>query len=44
MKHIKDAKELLCKKLLHVARLKKTPAWTMKDLNLSIKETKKAEI
>ena len=41
MKHIKDAKELLCKKLLHVARLKKTPDWTMKDLNLVLKKLKK---
>ena len=41
MKQIKDAKELLCEKLLSVAKLKKTPDWTMKDLSVVLKKLKK---
>ena len=40
MEHIKDAKELLCDKLLKVARKNVTPPWTMKDLNVVLKNLK----
>ena len=41
IEHIKDAKEILCKKLLKIASSKKTPAWTMKDLDVVLKNLKK---
>ena len=41
IEHIKDAKEMLCKKLLELAKCNKTPAWTIKDLNLVLKNLKK---
>ena len=41
LKHIKDAKQLLCEKLLKVAESRKTPAWTMKDLDKVLKNLKK---
>ena len=37
IEHIKVAKELLCDKLLKVARSRKTPAWTIDDLNRVLK-------
>ena len=41
IEHIKDAKEILCKKLLKIASSKKTPEWTMKDLDVVLKNLKK---
>ena len=41
MQQIKDAKELLCEKLLKLAKFKKTPKWTMTDLNVVLKSLKK---
>ena len=38
---IKDAKELLCEKLLEVARANKTPPWEMKHLDKVLKYLKK---
>ena len=38
---IKDAKELLCKKLLELAKTRKTPAWTMKQLEVVLKNLKR---
>ena len=35
-----DAKELLCEKFLLLAKRNKTPAWTMKDLNVVLKSLK----
>ena len=34
IQHIRDAKELLCKKILKLAQYKKTPPWTMEDLEI----------
>ena len=39
--NIKIAKEKLCKKLLEVAKTRKTPPWSMKDLELVLKNLKK---
>ena len=41
LKHIKDAKELLCEKILKLAKSRKTPPWTMKDLEVVLKNLKK---
>ena len=41
IEHMKEAKELLCEKLLKVARSRKTPAWTIADLNHVLKSLKK---
>ena len=41
MKHIKDAKEILCEKLIKVAQANKTPPWTMKDVEKVLKHLKK---
>ena len=41
LSHIKDAKELLCEKILKLASLKKTPPWTMNNLNTVLKNLKK---
>ena len=38
---IKDANELLCKKLLDLAKTRKTPAWTMKQLAIVLKNLKR---
>ena len=44
LKHIKDAKEMLCAKLLKLAGTKKTAPWTMKDLDKVLRKLKKKEI
>ena len=36
LKHIKDAKETLCKNLLKLAGSVKTPEWTMEDLERAL--------
>ena len=41
IEHIREAKELLCEKFLKIAKSKKTPNWTMKELNLVLKKLKK---
>ena len=41
LKHIKDAKEMLCEKLLKLAKSRKTPPWTMRDLDMVLKGLKK---
>ena len=41
LKHIKDAKEMLCEKLLKIAKRRKTPPWTMHDLDRVLKSLKK---
>ena len=41
LKHIKDAKEALCEKLLKLASLTKTPPWTMSNLNKVLKNLKR---
>ena len=41
MEHIKDAKEILCEKLLKLAKSEKTPPWKMKDLDEVLKNLKK---
>ena len=41
LKHVKDAKEMLCEKILKLASLRKTPPWTMKDLEKVLKNLKK---
>ena len=41
LKHIKDAKEMLCAKLLKLAGTKKTAPWTMKDLDKVLRKLKK---
>ena len=41
LKHIKDAKEMLCAKLLKLAGTKKTAPWTMKDLDRVLRKLKK---
>ena len=41
LEHIRNAKELLCEKLLKLASLKKTPPWTMLILNKVLKNLKK---
>ena len=41
LKHVKDAKEMLCEKLLKLAKSRKTPPWTMKDLDAVLKSLKK---
>ena len=38
---IKDANELLCKKLLDLAKTRKTPAWTMEQLEVVLKNLKR---
>ena len=41
LKHIKDAKEMLCEKLLKLAKSRKTPPWTRRDLDMVLKSLKK---
>ena len=41
LEHIKDAKEILCDKLIKVAQTNRTPPWTMRDLNIVLKNLKK---
>ena len=41
LEHIKEAKELLCDKLMKVAKNNKTPPWTMGELNVVLKNLKK---
>ena len=41
LSHIKEAKLLLCEKILKLASLKKTPPWTMNNLNTVLKNLKK---
>ena len=41
LKHIKDAKEMLCEKLLKLAASNKTPPWKMKELDIVLKNLKK---
>ena len=41
IQHIREAKELLCKKFLKLAQRNKTPPWTMKDLELVLNNLKK---
>ena len=41
LSHIKEAKEMLSEKLLEVARSRKTPPWSMKDLDIVLKNLKK---
>ena len=41
LKPLKDAKEKLCEKVLKVAAANKTPPWTMKDLEVVLKNLKK---
>ena len=41
LEHIRNAKELLCEKLLKLASLKKTPPWTMLNLDKVLKNLKK---
>ena len=41
IQHIREAKELLCKKFLKLAQQKKTPPWTMKNLELVLDNLKK---
>ena len=41
LKHIKDAKEVLCAKRLEIAKSKKTPPWSMADLEKVLKSLKK---
>ena len=41
LKHIKDAKEMLCDKLLKLAGSQKTPPWKLKDLEKVLKYLKK---
>ena len=41
LKHVKDANEMLCEKLLKLAKFRKTPHWTMKDLDAVLKSLKK---
>ena len=38
---IKNSKELLCQKFLELAKTKKTPEWTMKELEIVLKNLKK---
>ena len=41
VKHIRDAKKMLCKKLLKLTGSKKTPPWKLKDLEEVLKHLKK---
>ena len=41
LNHIKEAKEVLCEKLLQLAKSRKTPPWTIKDLNIVLKNLQK---
>ena len=41
LKHLKDAKEVLCEKLLKLAKTRKTPPWTLDDLEVVLKNLKK---
>ena len=41
LEHVKNAKELLCEKLLTAAKANKTPPWEMKDLDKVLKKLKK---
>ena len=41
LEHIKDAKEKLCGKLLKIAEANKSPPWTMKELEVVLKNLKK---
>ena len=41
LKHIKESKENLAKKLMEVPRNNKTPPWTMKNLDPVLKQLKK---
>jgi hypothetical protein len=40
LEHIKEAKELLCEKLLKLAKTRKTPPWAIKDLEKVLKNLK----
>ena len=42
-KHIKEAKEILCEKLLKVAKTRKTPPWKMRHLERVLKYLKKEQ-
>ena len=41
LSHIKEAKELLCEKVMKVAKTRKTPPWEMKDLERVLKHLKR---
>ena len=41
LKHIRDAKETLCKNILKLAGSRKTPPWTMKELDKVLGKLKK---
>ena len=41
LKHIKEAKEKLCDKVLQVAKKNKTPPWKLKDLDIVLRNLKK---
>ena len=41
LKHIRDAKEKLCKNIIKIAQTNKTPPWKMKDLERVLKNLKK---
>ena len=43
LNHIREAKEVLCEKLLKVAKENKTPPWEMKHLEKVLKELKKGK-